>query len=124
VGPTAAPFGDVLALIPEPPLDDKILREAIYRYAESVITGTGGYAAVTSVLRADLPRIRGHRVGEPLISPNDDPVNVAVDVISRMDESHLLIQGPPGAGKTYVSAAAIVNLLNGGARVGVASQLP
>jgi predicted RecB family nuclease len=122
VGPTAAPLGDVLALIPEPPLDDKILREAIYRYAESVITGTGGYAAVTSVLRADLPRIRGHRVGEPLISPNDDTVNVAVDVISRMDESHLLIQGPPGAGKTYVSAAAIVNLLNGGARVGVASN--
>jgi predicted RecB family nuclease len=122
VGPKTAPLEDALSLIPEPPLADKVLREAIYRYAETIIAQSDRYAAVSSVLQAQLPRIRGHVPGEPLLAPDEDAVRVAVDIISRLDHSHLLIQGPPGAGKTYVSAAAIVDLLSHGRRVGIASN--
>ena len=39
-----------------------------------------------------------------------------------LDESHLFIQGPPGAGKTYTIANVICDLLASGRRVGVSAN--
>ncbi len=122
LGPKAPPLPDILSLIPEPPIADKVLREAIYRYAESVIAGDTRYGAITSVLKAELPRIQGHSPEVPIVAAGIDTIIGAVAAISRLDDSHLLVQGPPGAGKTYLSASAIVELLRLGRRVGVASN--
>src|SRR6185312_5956700 len=65
-GPSVPALGDVLSLIPQAPFDDKVLREAVYRYAESVVAGSERYGAITSVLKADLPRIRGRERGAPI----------------------------------------------------------
>jgi uncharacterized protein len=51
-----------------------------------------------------------------------DTTTAAVKAISNLRQSHLLVQGPPGAGKTYLSATAIVTLLKHGRRVGVSSN--
>ncbi len=114
---------DCLSLIPPGPLEDKVLRGAILRYAEAVANGNQGqYPAVTSILRKELPHINGCQHGDPIIKPGDDPTLAAVSAVARLDNSHILIQGPPGTGKTYTSSHAIVELLKQGKRVGVASN--
>lgn len=122
LGPKGLSLGDTLSLIPEPPFDDKILRAAIYRYADSIIAGDDRYSAVTSVLKGELPRIQGHKLDDPIVVTGTDSIASAVTAIAGLDRSHLLVQGPPGAGKTFLSATAIVSLLESGRRVGVAAN--
>jgi uncharacterized protein len=121
-GPSVPALGDALSLIPEAPFDDKVLREAVYRYAESVVAGDQRYAAITSVLRAELPCIRGRASGAPILPGGVDTVAGATEAFAELEQSHLLVQGPPGTGKTHLSAAAIVELLHRGRRIGVASH--
>ena len=111
-----------LSLIPQGPIGDAVLRAAIYRYAEAVADGEPHrYAAITAMLRRELPRLAGRDPGAPLIPAGANPLDGAVDAIARLNNSYLLVQGPPGTGKTHTSAHAIVELLRQGYRVGVSS---
>jgi uncharacterized protein len=117
LGPSRKPLADEIALIPQGPIDDRNQRAAIERYAEAVIGGRAGeFGAVTSILRKDTPRLRGGIIIPP---ESRDLLSATVDAIRRMDRSHLLIQGPPGSGKTFTAAHAIVDLLANRKRVGV-----
>ncbi|MDD4615999.1 MAG: TM0106 family RecB-like putative nuclease [Alphaproteobacteria bacterium] len=123
LGPTRTPLPDTLSLIPNGPIGDQVLRDAIYRYAEAVIGGRQEhYAAITSILRKEHPRLAGTNAGEAIIPPSAAPLDSAVDAVCRLDNSHMLIQGPPGTGKTFTSSHAIVELLKRGKRVGIASN--
>jgi uncharacterized protein len=84
------------ALIPPTPIEDRVLRDAIQRVAESVVAngieGDGPYHATRDLL---------------LLAP------------PRAQDSYLAIQGPPGTGKTTLGAEMIVDRLLAGRRVGV-----
>ena len=84
------------ALIPPTPIEDRVLRDAIRRVAESVaangIGGAGDYQAIRDLL---------------LLAP------------PRPDNSYLAIQGPPGTGKTRLGAEMIVERLIAGRSVGL-----
>jgi uncharacterized protein len=86
------------ALIPGEPLPTKPLRQALQRFAMSVVD-------------------RGLQA---------TPYSAAADILQRRKltegASYLFIQGPPGAGKTWTGAHRIVDLLAEGKRVGVASN--
>jgi uncharacterized protein len=118
VGPTREPLVDGISLIPSGPMNDATQREAIVRYAEAIVAGREkDYAAITSIVRKDRPRL-----AEGVILRGDRTTDLlpgTIDAVGRMDNSHLVIQGPPGTGKTYTSAHAIVELLKNGKRVGV-----
>jgi predicted RecB family nuclease len=118
-GKNREPLPHRFSLIPKGPLGDKVLRVAIARYIGAVLKGNEDqYAAITGVLRRDYPRFqRSTGIGE-----DADDVARAIDAIERLDRSHLLIQGPPGAGKTYTASHAIVEMLARGKRVGVSSH--
>lgn len=121
VGPDKT-LPDELLLIPEGPIGDAVLRAAIYRYAASVAAGQANqYAAVTAILRHELPKLTGRDLGTVIIPAGADPLDAAVDAITRLKNSYMLVQGPPGTGKTYTSSHAIVELLRQGYRVGVSS---
>jgi uncharacterized protein len=122
IGAKAEPFEATFSLIPSGPIDSVVLREAIYRYAKSVIDGAEDYAAIRSILRREYPRIRNIEAGQPIIPEGVDVLEGASSAISGLDESYMLVQGPPGTGKTYLSARAIVDLLAQGQRIGVASN--
>jgi predicted RecB family nuclease len=118
-GKNREPLPNRFSLIPKGPLGDEVLRSAIARYIGAVLKGNeDDYAALTGIVRRDYPRF------QDLTGIGDDPDEVAraIDAIERLDRSHLLIQGPPGAGKTYTASHAIVEMLAHGKRVGVASQ--
>jgi predicted RecB family nuclease len=118
-GKNREPLPQRFSLIPKGPLGDKVLRAAIARYIGAVLKGTEDqYAAITGILRRDYPRFQGSTG----IGDCADDVSRAIDAIERLDCSHLLIQGPPGAGKTHTSANAIVHLLARGKRIGVSSH--
>ena len=123
LGPSRTPLVEGEGLIPEGPVGDKALREAIYRYAQSVRGGGADrFSAITAILRRDPPRLEGRVAGQPVVAVGDDPTTGAIGALQCLDGSYLLVQGPPGAGKTYTSAHAIVALLAAGHRIGVASN--
>jgi uncharacterized protein len=46
----------------------------------------------------------------------------AIAAICNLQNSYLLVQGPPGAGKTYLASHTIVELLKRGKRIGISSN--
>lgn len=122
IGNKAEPYEEAFSLIPSGPIDAGVLREAVYRYADAVIAGDEEYAAITSILKREHPRVRSVPAGQAFIPEEADTLEGAVRAIADLEDSHMLVQGPPGTGKTFLSAHTIVELLSQGRRVGVASN--
>lgn len=77
------------------------------------------YRAVNDLLVRAKPRLK-EISGEIIKSEN--LLNETINAVHAMDQTVLPIQGPPGTGKTYVTAHAILSLVEKGFRVGVASN--
>ena len=123
IGKNAPPYDERFSLIPGRPVPYDALQEAIYRYADAVIARNGRYPAITSILTKAPPRVNGIEPGAPIITEfSEESLGEAVSAICRLDDSYLLVQGPPGAGKTYTCSHAIVELLARGKRIGVSSN--
>lgn len=121
VGKDAEPPPPAMSLGPGAPVADKALRARIELFAGSVLAGDGRYSAVKRILTKELPVIDGVELGAPLISDGSELDDV-IRVVAAMKESHLVIQGPPGSGKTYTGSHVIVDLIRRGHTVGVASN--
>ena len=108
------------------PIDPGTLQKALWRYAEDLIAAKkqhkpSSYPAMDAILRRDLPVILGHHAGKSLV-PENATVDDIVAVIQGLHHSYVFIQGPPGAGKTYIGSRVILALLKAGKRVGVSSN--
>lgn len=121
LGPTRTRFAPRVSIIPKGPVGDQVLRDAIYRYGEAVAANSDRYAALTDIMRAAAPRL-AVRSSPAISASGGDVVSEAIAVMADLDRSYLLVQGPPGAGKTYLAAHAIIALMQNGKRVGVASH--
>ncbi len=110
-----------LDLIPGTPIKNDVLRKAVLRVTEELLTGGPRYRAVLDFLNRSPPRIKNRAAGSEIIH-GKDIVAEAIAAISSMDQTCMPIQGPPGTGKTYVSALTIVELVRQGKRIGVASN--
>ncbi|MYB88904.1 MAG: TM0106 family RecB-like putative nuclease, partial [Proteobacteria bacterium] len=106
---------------PERPIDNRGIRSAMYRCAKHVISHPGHSHVASELLQRRIPRIRGKTAGQPIISLPRTQAKI-VQAVSRLDHSYLFIQGPPGSGKTYVSAHVIVELLKDGKKIGITSN--
>jgi hypothetical protein len=110
-GPTLEDVPLPEALIPGRPYDTDWQEDALERIGRSALAGDGRYPAVESVLsRTPFPRdVQTTDLGE------------MTELVLGLDGRHLVVQGPPGSGKTWVSGRLIARLLAAGKRVGVAS---
>jgi uncharacterized protein len=118
---SAVPHPD--ALIPPTPIEDRVLRDAIRRVADSVaanaIDGLGPYQAIREMLLLRRPTILGVESQGSLAEGDESAGDAARRLVSRLNTSYLAIQGPPGTGKTRLGAKMIVDLLVVGRRVGI-----
>ncbi|SLN77770.1 TM0106 family RecB-like putative nuclease [Oceanibacterium hippocampi] len=109
---------NLTSLHPGPPLNTDGIRAAI-GHAIADQCEAQHYRALDDLLSRRAPRFRsGHRAD---ILEGREPVEGTIEAVFDMDETVLPIQGPPGSGKTYVSARAILALVRDGKRVGVSS---
>lgn len=96
--------------------------DAIARFADALLAdGATRYRAARDVLTRGVPRLRGRSPGDLLQPAQVDEAAVRA-VVDALDESYLFVQGPPGAGKTYLGARLIVGLIADGKRVGVTAN--
>ena len=112
------------ALIPTGPLDSQVLKAAMLRAADAVISGgidgSGPYRAVRDMLLR-LPPRRGDRT-ERLVGPAEDVLAAARRLALELDRGTLPIQGPPGTGKTYAGARMILDLVRSRKVVAITAQ--
>ena len=95
-------------LTPGQPIEDRVKREALMRFARTYAAGDeSAYPALVALLEQRPPDVR----------LDVDPVAAALS----LGESYLFVQGPPGSGKTWQGARMAVALMRAGKRVGVTS---
>lgn len=102
------------------PVVNKVLQESVVRIAEGVI---GNPAAIETcamqLLQSRAPRLRSGYFGiPPGMTAHDYAIRISVD----LDRTVLPIQGPPGAGKTFIGAQMIRALVRAGKKVGVTAN--
>jgi predicted RecB family nuclease len=108
------------ALVPAGPIDDASHREALRRLGEWVaehgIDAPGPFRAARDLLLRRPPR----RVGTgPLVAPGESAAGAVPRLAGELSGGVLAVQGPPGAGKTWAAAHAVVELVRAGRRVGL-----
>ena len=116
------PLPECVGLGPGMPISTAVLNRAVFRFADSLVEGSKIYPAIEAVLNQSLPKIRGRKIGTPVVPAVKDTLPHIIDAVTNLDGSYLFVQGPPGAGKTYTGSHVIVALLKQGYRVGVSSN--
>ncbi|HWD37273.1 MAG TPA: TM0106 family RecB-like putative nuclease [Fimbriimonas sp.] len=116
-----------ISLIPGGPVSTDTLRDAVWSVARDMMAGGVTFPHIISLLRREPPRLTDRLLGAPIIQVDDrdDPGRLlegARRAVHALDRSWLVIQGPPGAGKTYTTSQLIASLIRSGKTVGVASN--
>ena len=123
-GPSLAEVELPEALLPGGPYRTDAQEDALERLGRSLLEGGGRYPAIESILRRtpfgrDVQTTELDEMVSLLLSIGDgDPTLAAA---GSGPPRHLVIQGPPGSGKTWTSGRLIARLVEAGKSVGVAS---
>ncbi len=119
----------VISLVPDEYVNPSPIPQAVDQVVGEYESGqispavSSRRSAIIDFLMRAKPCIKGHDGGP--IAPSHDPVKRLEQIISavaRLDNSYITIQGPPGAGKSYTGKHIIAELLQSGARIGIASN--
>jgi len=104
------------------PISSEKLKNAVFRYADSVANGNSTYRALFAFLNQELPRIQGHTAGHSVVDETKEVMPQIINAVANLEYSCIFLQGPPGAGKTYTGSHVIVDLMKRGYTVGISSN--
>lgn len=80
------------------------------------------HSAIADYLFRRKPNIKGCRGNIVHSEIPDEKLKETITAINNLNKSYLIIQGPPGSGKTYTGKHVIANLLSQGKSVGISSN--
>lgn len=84
------------------------------------VAESAGFDGANGIVRALMLREPPRLASGGFLQPeNADVSQYAVDIVGKLDNTVLAIQGPPGSGKTYTGARMILALVAVGKKVGV-----
>jgi predicted RecB family nuclease len=107
-GPKLASVPIPTALVADGPVRTDAQRASLVRIAEAVLNEQECHRVGRDLLARTAPRFKGRVAGVSIqtMDPGEQQALAA-----SLDHSHLIIQGPPGSGKTYTGARLIASLL-------------
>ncbi len=113
----------VMSLVPDEYINPDPMPKSIYAQAKAFYDHQLS-GAILDFLRRSAPNIMGHKAGDPIAPSNDVKARMAqiIKAVINLNNSYLVIQGPPGAGKTYTAMHIIAELLKLGNRIGICSN--
>ena len=112
-----------LNLGPPPNPPTKTIATALNKFIQSYLgEKTIQYKCADDLLKKKHPDISSFKPGQSIIDYQKDIIQESIKAIKKLNSSYILIQGPPGSGKTFTSAKIILSLLMDGKKVGVTSN--
>ncbi|WP_052091325.1 TM0106 family RecB-like putative nuclease [Modestobacter caceresii] len=119
----AATLEHPTGLLPTSPPSDKLFRAALTDLGEQVavsgIDAPGPARSARDLLLRRPPRLLAEA---PQREPGEESAAAVRRLAGLLDGGVLAVQGPPGAGKTYTGARAVIDLVRAGKRVGVTAS--
>jgi predicted RecB family nuclease len=110
-----------LSLIPYELVPPKVIVDAIERLVRRYRDVGQLPPAIADFLGRRPPRLK-NRTGGLVVAPDAPVVDGTIEAIRSLDRSSVVVQGPPGCGKTYTAARVIAALVSDGRRIGVTSN--
>jgi len=92
--------------------------ESILEFGKAVVQSIGGEDKLKSA-RFDLLLRRPPRLKSLSLPMQGEKCSIAIALANDLDNSTLAIQGPPGAGKTFIGSNMITDLARRGKKIGV-----
>lgn len=110
------------AFVPGQPIPDTVMREALQRLARSLLDTSRSshdatHRAAIALLRREPPRFRDGNSLNP--SSGEAASSRFIRLAAELDGSYLIVQGPPGSGKTWALARAVLRCVAAGQLVGL-----
>jgi uncharacterized protein len=112
---------DNISIGPGKPRNITKLEASNYRFIRSYIKKENKFKAIFSILKKEIPNVKGIKLGEKLIKTNNFLEEIP-KLLLNLNNSYLYIQGPPGTGKTYQAGNAIIELIKEGKKVGITAN--
>jgi uncharacterized protein len=104
-------------IVPSQVLADALVRIGEY-VADNGMTRNGRYQAACDLLLLAAPRVGGQSLKEA----DETTLAAAIRIAPHLDGGVFPVQGPPGAGKTYIGARMICTLAQSGKKIGVTAN--
>ena len=108
-------------LMPSARVADEKIRKALQRLAQALINDEGSldsqFSAAWSLLRLRKSEFRAGASLAPIV--NESASNRFIRLAPLLDKSYLVVQGPPGSGKTWALARAVIECVIAGQKVGL-----
>jgi len=110
------------AFVPEQPVNTAVMRTALQRLGQSILDAATSqipskYRGAISLLSLTRPQFRSGEDLRPVVG--ETAAERFIRLAPLLENSHLIVQGPPGAGKTWALSRAVLACVFAGQRVGL-----